>query len=162
LWGCRIDQNTQLKVVNKLPRLKILIAEDEPVSLRLMEASLTIWGYEAVSAKDGAEAQAMLQAGGIHICIIDWEMPKMDGIELCEWIRGNCFSPEPYVVMLTNRKEPEHIQAGYAAGVDTFISKPFDRTSLRSRIAGAATRHPVEIAPLPVSSALSIAARNTN
>jgi DNA-binding response OmpR family regulator len=134
-----------------LPRLKILIAEDEPVSLRLMEASLTIWGYEAVSAKDGAEAQALLQAGGINICIFDWEMPRMNGIELCQWVRANCFSPEPYVVMLTSRKEPEHIQAGYAAGVDTFISKPFDRASLRSRIAGAATRQHTAIAPLPVS-----------
>lgn len=127
-----------------------------------MEASLTIWGYEAVSAKDGAEALALLQAGGINICIIDWEMPRMNGIELCQWIRANCFSPEPYVVMLTNRNEPEHIQAGYAAGVDTFISKPFDRASLRSKIAGAATRHPVKIAPLPVSRALTLAERNTN
>lgn len=127
-----------------------------------MEASLTIWGYEAVSAKDGAEAQALLQTGSINICIIDWEMPRMNGIELCQWVRANCFSPEPYVVMLTNHKEPEHIQAGYAAGVDTFISKPFDRASLRSRIAGAATRHASEVAPLPALKPLAPAEYRVN
>ncbi len=145
-----------------MPRLKILIAEDEPVSLRLMEASLTIWGYDAVSAKDGEEAQTLLQAGGIHICIIDWEMPRMNGIELCKWIRASCFSPDPYVVMLTSLKEPEHIQAGYAAGADTFISKPFDRNALRSRIAGAATRLPLEDSPLPASLSSARAERTLN
>jgi DNA-binding response OmpR family regulator len=145
-----------------LARLKILIAEDEPVSLRLMEASLTIWGYDAVSAKDGKEAQALLLAGGIHICIVDWEMPNMNGIELCKWIRTNCFAPKPYIMMLTSRKEPEHIQAGYAAGADSFVSKPFDRAVLRSRIASVATRHSVEIAPLSVSSSMPAVERNPN
>jgi DNA-binding response OmpR family regulator len=132
------------------------------VSLRLMEASLTIWGYEAVSAKDGAEAQALLQAGDIHICIIDWEMPNINGIELCKWIRLHCFSPEPYIMMLTSRKEPEHIQAGYAAGADSFVSKPFDRNVMRSRIASVATRHSVEVAPLSASRSLTALERNPN
>ena len=144
-----------------MPKLKILIAEDEPVSLRLMEASLTIWGYEAVSARDGAEAQALLRNGDIQICIIDWEMPNVNGIELCKWIRGNCL-PNPYIMMLTNRTKAEDILAGYAAGIDSFVSKPFDRNVLRTRIAGASNRFSVETAPLRVLGPLTAAERNVN
>ena len=144
-----------------MPKLKILIAEDEPVSLRLMEASLTIWGYEAVSAKDGVEAQALLQTGDVQICIIDWEMPKVNGIELCKWIRENCF-PSPYIMMLTNRSKAEEIRAGYAAGIDSFVSKPFDRTVLRARIVGASRRFFLNPVPLPVLRHLTATERNVN
>jgi DNA-binding response OmpR family regulator len=117
-----------------MQRFKILIAEDETVSRYLMEASLTNWGHEAVVADDGEQALNLLQAGGIHICILDWEMPKVSGIELCRWIRGAHLTPEPHVILLTGRKETEHIQAGYAAGANDYIIKPFNREDLRTRI----------------------------
>jgi DNA-binding response OmpR family regulator len=117
-----------------MPKFKILIAEDEAVSLRLMEASLTNWGHEAISADDGEQAREILRAGGIHICILDWEMPGISGIELCRWIRDAHLVPEPHVILLTGRKEPEHIQAGYAAGANDYIVKPFNRNELRARI----------------------------
>ena len=117
-----------------MEKLKVLIAEDDAVSRRLMEASVTNWGHEAVCADDGEQARALLQAGGIHICILDWEMPRMNGIELCQWIRFAHLTPKPYIIMLTCRREQEHVHAAYAAGVHDFISKPFDRDELRLRI----------------------------
>jgi DNA-binding response OmpR family regulator len=121
-----------------MAKLKVLIAEDEPVSLRLMEASLTNWGYQAVSAQDGEQARALLQAGGIHVCILDWEMPRLSGIELCKWIRSATFSPAPYVIILSNHKDSRDIQIAYQAGADTHLSKPFDRTVLHHRISAYA------------------------
>src|SRR5689334_9112647 len=99
-----------------MSRLKILIAEDDSVSLRLMEASVTNWGHEAASAQDGEQAKTLLRTGGFHVCILDWEMPKVDGIELCRWIRSAALTPAPYIIMLSSRKELEHIRAGYNAG----------------------------------------------
>jgi len=117
-----------------MEKLKVLIAEDDAVSRRLMEASVTNWGHEAVCADDGEQARALLQAGGIQICIIDWEMPRMNGIELCQWMRFAHLTPQPYIIMLTCRREQEHVHAAYAAGVHDFISKPFNRDELRLRI----------------------------
>ena|SRR5258708_5301869 len=117
-----------------MPGLKILIAEDDLVSLRLMEASLINWGHQAVTAKDGEQALGLLQQGGIQVCILDWEMPKKSGIEVCRWIRAAHLQPDPYIIMLTSHKELEHISAGYDAGVDSYISKPFDRNFLRHAI----------------------------
>ena len=117
-----------------MQKFKILIAEDETVSLRLMEASLTNWGHEAISANNGEQAREILRAGGIDICILDWEMPGVSGIELCQWIRAAQLVPEPHIILLTSRKEPEHIQEGYAAGANDYIVKPFNRNELRARI----------------------------
>src|SRR5205807_2609595 len=117
-----------------MTKLKILIVEDETVSLRLMEASLTNWGHQAVSADNGERAQAILRDGGIDVCILDWEMPGISGIELCRWIRSAHLVPEPHIILLTSRREPEHIKAGYAAGANEYIVKPFNRNELRARI----------------------------
>ena len=117
-----------------MQKFKILIAEDEAVSRRLMEASLTNWGHEAISTDNGEKAQEILRAGGIHICILDWEMPKISGIDLCRWIRAAQLVPDPHVILLTGRREPEHVQAGYTAGANDYIVKPFNRNDLRTRI----------------------------
>lgn len=119
---------------SKAQRLRILIAEDEDVSRRLMEASLTNWGHDAMLASDGAQAQAILQNGGIDVCILDWEMPEMDGVDLCRWIRTTPLTPKPYIILLTSRKEPRQVQIGLEAGANDYIVKPFDRKQLRERL----------------------------
>lgn len=115
-------------------RLRILIAEDEDVSRRLMEASLTNWGHDAMLASDGAQAQAILKNGGIDVCILDWEMPEIDGIDLCRWIRTSPLTPKPYIILLTSRREPSQVQIGLEAGANDYIVKPFDRKQLRERL----------------------------
>jgi DNA-binding response OmpR family regulator len=115
----------------KAQRLKILIAEDEDVTRFLLEASLTNWGHDVLLAPDGERAKAILQRGGINVCILDWDMPGIDGVALCRWIRTATLTPEPYVIVLTSRKEPESIQQGLQAGANDYMVKPCNRPRLR-------------------------------
>src|SRR5437016_4031323 len=122
--------------------LRVLIAEDEAVSRKLLQASLTKWGCEVVSTANGQDACEALRAGGIDLCILDWEMPRMTGPEVCQWLRSSDMEQSPYVILLTTKNEPEDIQAGYEAGADDYLSKPFRVDDLRSRISEAARRIP--------------------
>lgn len=118
-------------VTAKAQRLKVLIAEDEDVTRLLLEASVTNWGHDALLAADGEQAKAILQRGGINVCILDWDMPRIDGVVLCRWIRTAPLTPKPHVIMLTSHKEPGHIQLGLQAGANDYIVKPFNRPQLR-------------------------------
>jgi DNA-binding response OmpR family regulator len=122
--------------------LRVLIAEDESVSRRLLQASLTKWGCDVVSTVDGEDACAALLAGGIDVCILDWEMPRMTGVEVCQWLRTADLKPAPHVILLTSKKEPDDIQAGYEAGADDYFIKPFHGDELRSRISQVTQRLP--------------------
>src|SRR5437588_5040354 len=104
-----------------MQKLKILVAEDDPLTQKLLERLLTGWGYEVVCVHDGQSARLALGGDGFHICILDWEMPELTGRELCEWIRANNLRPSPYVILLTARGNPQHICAGFAAGADDYI-----------------------------------------
>jgi len=118
--------------------LRVLIAEDETISRKLLQASLTKWGCDVVSTADGQDACEALQAGGIDICILDWEMPRMTGVEVCQWLKSSDLDQSPYVILLTTKNEPEDIEAGYQAGADDYFIKPFKGDELRSRIAAVA------------------------
>ena len=123
-----------------MQKLKILIAEDDPLTLTLLERLLTGWGYEVVCAHDGKSARRILQRAGAHICILDWEMPELTGRDLCEWIHLSDLKPAPYVILLTARGNPQQICDGFAAGADDYITKPFERDDLRFRLASLALR----------------------
>src|SRR5207302_484324 len=78
-------------------RVKILVAEDEPISHRLLEATLTGWGYEVVSAHDGPEALRILRAADAPpLAVMDWMMPGMDGIQVCREVRQQADRPYVY------------------------------------------------------------------
>jgi DNA-binding response OmpR family regulator len=123
-----------------MQKVKILVAEDDLPTLRLLEKLLTDWGYEVSSAHDGESARQILQRGGIHICLLDWQMPEMTGRDLCAWIRSHQICPAPYVILLTAKDRPQHICDGFAAGANDYIIKPFDRDDLRFRLAQLALR----------------------
>ncbi len=116
-------------------KLKILIADDDTITQTLLESLLRHWGYEVAVAGDGEHARTLLRAGGIHICILDWEMPRLNGRDLCWWIKANELNPTPYVIMLTVRDKPDDVRTGYAAGADDYMTKPLDRDDLRFRLA---------------------------
>ncbi len=122
--------------------LRVLIAEDEAVSRKLLHASLTKWGCEVVSTANGQDACEALRAGGIDLCILDWEMPRMTGPEVCQWLRTSDVDQSPYVILLTTKDTPEDIDAGYEAGADDYLIKPFKGDDLRSRISEVAQRIP--------------------
>ncbi|HZU32043.1 MAG TPA: response regulator [Candidatus Angelobacter sp.] len=123
-----------------MQKMKILIAEDDTLTLTLLERLLGGWGYEVIAVHDGESARRVLLAGGIHICILDWEMPWLNGKDLCEWIHSANLTKEPYVILLTGRGKPQHICDGFAAGADDYITKPFERDDLRYRLADLALR----------------------
>jgi DNA-binding response OmpR family regulator len=123
-----------------MQKLKILVAEDDPLTLTLLERLLVNWGYEVFTAQDGEHARQILRGGGFHLCILDWEMPGMSGRDLCQWIRFADLQPVPYVTLLTAKGNPQQICDGFAAGAFDYITKPFDRDDLRYRLAALALR----------------------
>jgi sigma-B regulation protein RsbU (phosphoserine phosphatase) len=114
--------------------MKVLIAEDEAVSRRLLQSYLQRWGHEVVAARNGAEAWTLFQAGEYPIVISDWMMPEMDGLELLRHIRA-CQRPGyVYAILLTSRSHKEDLVEGMDAGADDFLTKPFDQDELRVRL----------------------------
>jgi sigma-B regulation protein RsbU (phosphoserine phosphatase) len=119
--------------------MKVLIAEDDPVSRCFVEITLAKWGYEVIAACDGGQAWTLFQREMPSIAILDWMMPGIDGAELCRRIRSLEMPSPPYLILLTAKSEKEDIVEGLEAGADDYITKPFSRAELRARI-GAGVR----------------------
>ncbi len=115
--------------------MKLLVADDDATSRKMLEAILQKWGYEVVVARDGAEAWQALQAGDApELAVLDWMMPEMDGVEVCRRVRAGGRTPPTYVVLLTARGSRADVVTGLEGGADDYITKPFDRGELRARI----------------------------
>src|SRR2546423_924777 len=113
--------------------MRVLIAEDDMVSRRVLEATLDKFGYEVVVAADGAEAWATLQsADAPHLAILDWMMPEIDGVELCRRVRALSNATPPYLILLTAKSGKEDVVTGLDAGANDYLTKPFDRAELRA------------------------------
>ncbi len=114
---------------------RILIAEDHYVSRHLLERNLTNWGFDVVTAEDGEAAAKILESNEAPpLAIIDWMMPKMDGLEVCKRVRAVPERPYIYLVLLTAKSHKEEIAAGLEAGADDYVIKPFDPDELRARL----------------------------
>ena len=114
--------------VCQLVSIKVLIAEDDPVSCSVLNAFLSRWGYEVVVATDGTEAWEILhQPEAPRLAILDWIMPGITGVDICRRLREEDQSPPPYVILLTSRAGAEDVVEGLEAGADDYISKPFNR-----------------------------------
>ncbi len=117
----------------------MLVAEDEPVSRRLLEKSLQQWGYRPVVCPDGLQALSLLRAPGApRIAVLDWGMPGMDGVDICRALRDSETAHQPYLILLTARTRPEDIVEGLRAGADDYITKPVDREEFEARLQVAA------------------------
>lgn len=115
--------------------MKILIAEDNPVSRRVLEATLEKFGHQVVVADDGAQAWTALQrADAPSLAILDWMMPELDGVEICRRVRETPTSTPPYIILLTAKSERTDVVAGLDAGANDYLTKPFDRAELRARV----------------------------
>ena len=114
--------------------MRILIAEDDPVSRCFLEVSLSKWNYEVISTCDGNEAWEAFQREAPAIAILDWMMPGIDGAEVCRRIRTLETAFAPYLILLTAKSEKGDVVAGLEAGADDYITKPFNRQELRARL----------------------------
>ncbi|RME24307.1 MAG: DNA-binding response regulator [Deltaproteobacteria bacterium] len=115
--------------------MRVLVAEDDAVSRRMMQLLLERWGYEAIVAEDGQKALDVLTGDNPpRLVLLDWMMPGLDGIELCKRIRSRQEGDEFYVVMVTAREDKRDVVAGLECGADDYVVKPFDQAELRSRL----------------------------
>ena len=115
--------------------MKILIAEDGLASRHRLEDSLVEWGYNVIVAEEGLEAWELMQKELPDIAVLDWMMPGMDGVQLCQKIREKYNQNYMYIILLTSKTENDNIVAGFDAGADDYVAKPFNKEILRRRIA---------------------------
>jgi phosphoserine phosphatase RsbU/P len=115
--------------------MRLLIAEDDMTSRAMLQAVLTKWGYDVTATNDGNEAyEAFQENDAPRLAVLDWEMPGMDGAELCRRLRAQKRKEPPYLILLTSRGEAGDIVQGLEAGADDYIAKPYDNAELKARV----------------------------
>lgn len=117
--------------------MRILVAEDDAASRMILENALTKWGYDVESASDGLEAWEKVQVPGAPpLVLLDWMMPRMDGVEVCRKIRRKekAGAAPFYIILLTARDSKQDVVEGLSAGANDYITKPFDNDELMARI----------------------------
>jgi putative two-component system response regulator len=115
--------------------MRILIAEDNLFYRRSLGGTLREWGYDVIEASDGYSAWDILrQPDAPRLAILDWVMPRMDGLEVCRRLRA-LQRPEPsYLIILTSKEGRQNIITALEGGADDYITKPFDREELHARL----------------------------
>jgi CheY-like chemotaxis protein len=115
--------------------MKLLIADDDLTSRIMLAAITKKWGYEPMVAEDGEQAWQVLQESDApSLLLIDWEMPKLDGLGLCQRIRQQASNNPPFIILLTSRSETHDVVAGLEAGANDYIIKPFANAELKARL----------------------------
>ena len=115
--------------------MRVLVAEDDRVSRAILKLNLEKWGYEVVVCTDGLQAWSELQKPDApRMAILDWMMPGMDGIQVCQAVRGRSEQPYVYVLLLTAKSLKEDLLAGLNAGADDYLTKPMDPQELELRL----------------------------
>lgn len=122
--------STSFEADNRIP---VVIAEDDPVSRKVVEAVVSKAGFRTIVTQDGDEAMLALRAqAGPCVVVLDWMMPGLDGPAVCQRIRSD--SKPTYVIMLTARSQKEDAVQGLDGGADDYLVKPFDHGELLARI----------------------------
>lgn len=115
--------------------MKILLADDDLVSLRIMERMLQKCGYEVITVQNGRlAAQELSKEDGPRLALIDWMMPELDGLGLCREVRSRQEGAYIYIVLLTAKESQEDIVEGLKAGADNYLTKPCHPLELQARL----------------------------
>ncbi len=115
--------------------MTVLIADDHDVNRKLLNAILSKAGYEVIEASNGVAALAVLQnATAPLVGLIDWEMPEMEGVEVCRQARTRKPAPPLFLILVTVRDTKQDVVAGLEAGANDYVTKPFDQTELLARV----------------------------
>ena len=115
--------------------MRILVVDDDPLTLHMVVYRLRQWGHEVISCTDGDSAWKVLEGGMVpNVAILDWMMPGINGPDLCQKIRSKKDCPYVYIVLLTGRNNPEDLIVGLDAGADDYLTKPFHLGELEARL----------------------------
>jgi len=116
--------------------VRVLIADDEAIARRMLEHAVEQAGYAATVVATGDEAwRALSGADGPLVAVLDWMMPGLTGLEVCEKVRAAGLRPSPYLIVLTSRGAPDDVVRALQTGADDHITKPFEPGELRARLA---------------------------
>ncbi len=115
--------------------VKILIADDDEISLIMLDRALINIGYDVIKVTNGQAAWDILkQENPPQIAILDWNMPKMDGIEVVKLVRSHEKKMSLYIIMLTSHNSREYLMKSLEAGIDDYMIKPFQKYELIARV----------------------------
>ena len=132
-------------------RLKVLAAEDNPVVRKGLTSFLTQWGYQPVEAATGDDAWRLLEEDReIRLAIIDWNLPGLSGIQICQRLRVRVAGPYVYAIIFSARNSVEEQVLALDGGADDYLAKPAKPSLLRARI--GAGRRIIEVALAPTLS----------
>ena len=123
-----------------MKKLRVIIADEEPLSRNLLKSSLSYWGCDLVTVHSANEAYTALQAGNVDVCILNWEISGLNALEMCHWIRQADLKQEPYIIVLTETNSRENVRAAYLAGANDYLTKPLRVEDMRSRISTIANK----------------------
>jgi class 3 adenylate cyclase/CheY-like chemotaxis protein len=113
---------------------RILIVDDTPANVHILQVRLAAHGYDIVTAHDGEEALTAVQTAQPDLILLDVMMPKLDGFEVCRRLRANASIPFIPIIMVTAKSNSEDIVAGLEAGGDEYLTKPVDQAALVARV----------------------------
>src|SRR4051812_32654683 len=115
--------------------MRVLIAEDDPVSRRIVEVQLRHWKYDVTPVPDGNQALEILRGEDApRLALLDWMMPGKDGPQVCRELRAAPSAKYTYILLLTTRSDKADIAEGLEAGADDYVIKPFEAIELKARL----------------------------
>lgn len=115
--------------------MRVLVADDDALSVRILQDSLQSWNYDTVVARNGTDAWEILQLSDApNLVILDWMMPGIDGVEICNRVRKRDNHNYVYIILLTGRNSHNDIIRGLESGADDYMIKPFNSQELKSRL----------------------------
>lgn len=114
--------------------MRVLVIDDDDISAELLSNALEQFGHEVTTASNGRDGFELVRTGEFRIVVTDWEMPEMDGLQLCRKIRDKFHSGYIYVILLTSNSGTQNIVQGLEAGADDYITKPFQPQELNWRM----------------------------
>jgi CheY-like chemotaxis protein len=115
--------------------MKILIAEDDPVSVKILQFTLEHYGHDVITTADGKEAWEVFDREPVRVIVSDWMMPGLDGLELCRKVRERPKTEYTYFILLTAiNTGRDNLRKAMDAGIDDFLTKPLDREAIMMRL----------------------------
>ncbi|MDQ2766870.1 MAG: response regulator [Gemmatimonadota bacterium] len=135
--------------------MNVLIADDSALIRRLIEVAVSDRGHEMISVEDGAAAWTVFEREHPSLVILDWQMPELDGLEVCRRIRSSPWARDTFVLVVTGRIEGDDVVNALDAGADDYLFKPFTPPSITARLAIAERRIAANVARWTAEEALA-------